>query len=120
MMIPRFFIHYFYTMTSDDLPEVKLGHGQMSSVSDFVHGYRFFNPYKFHAKMIITRFFLYYYYMVTFDDLIKVKQGQRQMGSISGLIDHSMNKNPCKFHDCTLISTEDTLMSFLLKISGMR
>ena len=69
-------------MTSDDLAEVKLGHGQMSSVSDFVHGYRFFNPYKFHAKMIITRFFLYYYYMVTFDDLIKVKQGQRQMGSI--------------------------------------
>ena len=57
MMIPRFFIHYFYMMTSDDLPEVKLGHGQMSSVSDFVHGYRFFNPYKFHAKMIITRFF---------------------------------------------------------------
>ena len=66
---------YFYTMTFDDLPKVKLGHGQMSSISDYVHGYLFFNRSKFYTNIIIPRFLLYYYYMVTFDDLLKVKQG---------------------------------------------
>ena len=88
-------------MTLNDLVKVKLGHGQLGSISDYVHGYRIFDRSKFHPKIIIIWFLLYHYNMVTSYDLLKVKQGHYQMGSISGLIYHNMSRHPCKFHSCT-------------------
>ena len=86
-------------MNFNDLVKVKLGHGQMGSISYFVHGYRIFTPFKTHTNTIIPWFFMFYHYMITFDDLSKVKEGQSQKGSISGLIYDSKNKYPCKLHE---------------------